>query len=120
MEYVTNLPRNLLFLFAIIAILVIGYKLIIYYAEHQPIYDPLVHGPEDQQEIAAKHVSQRASSQLIGGLLQLDEEPAPLPSRPITSWAAAGMRAPHPRDDMRAEAEMQRQMAADTIKGKRS
>jgi hypothetical protein len=56
MEYVTNLPRNLLFLAAIIAILVIGYKMIVYYAEHQPIYDPSVQGPQDQQDIAAVHV----------------------------------------------------------------
>lgn len=29
------------------------------WCDRQPIYDPLVHGPEDQQEIAAKHVEKR-------------------------------------------------------------
>ena len=59
MEYITNLPRNLLFVISIIAILVIGYKMIVYYAEHQPIYDPATGGEEDQQKIAAEHVEKR-------------------------------------------------------------
>ena len=40
---------------AIGAILIIGCQLIIYYAEKQPIYDPMTDGPEDQRRIAIEH-----------------------------------------------------------------
>lgn len=95
------------------ALLIVGYHAMVSYCDRQPIYDPLVHGPEDQQEIAAKHVSKRASSQLIGGLLQLDEEPAPETSRPLP------VRYHLVEEARRRESAAQRQMAADTIKGKR-
>lgn len=98
------------------------------WCDRQPIYDPLVHGPEDQllmanlhgvgseyeaDQIVGKHVSQRASSQLIGGLLQLDEEPSPEWSRP------APVRYTFEEHKRCCEETIQRYMAADTIKGKR-
>lgn len=111
----------------VMAVLVrLAWGLFIDHCERMPIYDPLVHGPEDQKEIACKHVSQRASSQLIGGLLQLEEEPAPAPSRlvpvryPINNEATNAMLHRENRAYfIEQEMSVQNQMAADTIKGKR-
>ncbi len=151
MEYVTNLPRNLLLLFAIIAILVIGYKMIVYYAEHQPIYDPLVHGPEDQQEIAAKHVDKRmpkclrlyarcmnqSSANEVANEAELINQAeqdrrmakALRDATHAPTYYQAGMLQNNPTyfqrgiensdEARRLNAATERQMAADTIKGKR-
>ena len=53
-----DIYRTLGLLLALGAILIIGYRLIVYYAENQPIYDPLTDGPEDQRTIAAEHCAQ--------------------------------------------------------------
>lgn len=82
----------------------------------------------DQAPIAADHVakrqpaSQRASSRLVGGLLQRDEEPAPTIVNLVKARytiVQSGLQPNHREAALVQEAAIQRQMAVDTSKGKR-
>lgn len=64
-------------LVAIGAVLIIGYNLIVYYAEHQPLYDPLADGEEEQQAIAAEHCvsleRKRAEAEALAETLRVNK-----------------------------------------------
>lgn len=119
-----DVPEQIGLLLALAVILVPlcvwGVRAFIAYCERQPIYDPIVHGPADQAQTSAEHVdkrvpaSQRASSTIIGGLLQMDEATA---ARLV--YPAKARHTVHRirEAQKRADADVQQQMLADHLRG---